>query len=303
MQAAVQILTAEERKERKRIQNRVNQRARRQRLKAEEDANPKTHKHPYRVDRWRLPDPNDLTPASKSIGCKSGCSIPEATTTDTSPKQGPVVQTPEPSHDIGIPLSADHALLHLIAHNVCRGLLSNKNLLRLVAEFINVDLKTPIRYDVFTPCLRAVVRPTDQAIPDCLVPTQLQMNSPHPTWMDMIPFPRIRDNLITRQYEFHHVNFLEDLIGDIIYVRPREDNVTVPAACWDYQGEDDGGTDYCTKGLVLWGEPYLKESWEFTSRFLGKWAWTAEGCEEIIEISNGWRVTRGEDPLQRSVGS
>lgn len=214
-----------------------------------------------------------------------------------SPNQGSAAQKSGSSHDFELPLSADHLLLHLISQNVCRGFMSNKSLLRLAAKFINVD------HNTFTLCHHAVVRPTHQAIPDGLVPTQLQMNSPHPTWMDVIPFPRIRDNLIRRQYLFHHMNFLEDVIGDVNYLTRSEDELTLPAASWNCQGEDGGQMDHDTKGLVLWGEPYLKESWEVTSRFLGKWAWTTEGCEEIIDISNGWRVTRGEDPLEISVPS
>lgn len=273
-----------------------------QRLKAEEDADAKTQKHPYRVDRWRLPDPSISIPP-KFITSKGRIVIPEVTRMNESPNQGSAAQKSGPSHDIELPLSVDHLLIHLISHNVCRGLISNKSLLRLVASFINVDHNTPVRSDEFTLCHIAVVRPTHQAIPSSLVPTQLQMNSPHPTWMDVIPFPRIRDNLIKRQNLFHHMNFLEDLIGDVDFFTRSEDELTLPAASWDCQGEDGDQTDHDTKGLVLWGEPYLKESWEVSSRFLGKWAWTTEGCEEIIDISNGWRVTRGEDPLGISVSS
>ncbi|KAK7420806.1 hypothetical protein QQX98_002610 [Neonectria punicea] len=297
MQSASQNLTAEERKERKRIQNRLNQRARRQRLKAEEDATPKNQKHPYRVDRWRLPDPSVSTDTSKSTTDTPGIStVPKASRINASPNKGFAATRSGPSDDIELPLSADHLLLHLIAHNVCRGLLSNKSLLRLLATFINVDIHMPVSKD-FTPCRNAVVRPSHRAIPDCLVPTQLQMNSAHPTWMDMIPFPRIRDNLITRQFLFHHMHFLEDLIGDLKYVVPRNDELTLPVSLWDPQNKDDTQADQVTKGLVLWGEPYLKESWEVTACFLAKWAWVAEGCGDIIEISNGWRIIRGEDAL------
>ncbi|RSM08923.1 hypothetical protein CEP52_004372 [Fusarium oligoseptatum] len=62
--------TAEERKERKRLQNRINQRARRQRLRDQNG----THgqRGPYQVDRWRLdespvlPEPAPKAPAPSS---------------------------------------------------------------------------------------------------------------------------------------------------------------------------------------------------------------------------------------------
>jgi hypothetical protein len=121
--------------------------------------------------------------------------------------------------------------------------------------------------------------------------------------MDIFPFPVMRDNLIRRQHSFNHIRFLEDLVGDLVYVMqpsaPREDTPvsTTPRACQD---EDGNQTDYDGKGLILWGEPYLKESWEATPRFLRKWTWVTEGCHEIIDVSNGWRMTRHENPLQMS---
>ncbi|EXK76470.1 hypothetical protein FOQG_18786 [Fusarium oxysporum f. sp. raphani 54005] len=48
--------TLEERRERKKSQNRLNQRARRQRIKDQEDTDTKTQKKPFRIERWRLDD-------------------------------------------------------------------------------------------------------------------------------------------------------------------------------------------------------------------------------------------------------
>lgn len=59
---------------------------------------------------------------------------------------------------------------------------------------------------------------------------------------------------------------------------------------------DDGG-----KGLIVWGEPHEIQNWEATPGFLAKWAWAVEGCEELVEISNRWRMRRGEDPMRLSV--
>jgi hypothetical protein len=43
------------------------------------------------------------------------------------------------------------------------------------------------------------------------------------------------------------------------------------------------------------------QSWEATPGFFAKWAWAVEGCEELVETSNRWRMKRGEEPLQLSV--
>ncbi|KAK2684537.1 hypothetical protein QWA68_016811 [Fusarium oxysporum] len=48
--------TLEERRERKKLQNRLNQRARRQRIKDQEDTDTKTQKKHFRIQRWRLDD-------------------------------------------------------------------------------------------------------------------------------------------------------------------------------------------------------------------------------------------------------
>ena len=53
-------------------------------------------------------------------------------------------------------------------------------------------------------------------------------------------------------------------------------------------------------GLIVWGEPHEMRSWELTPGFLAKWAWEVEGCEELIEMSNYWRMQRGEEPMQLS---
>ena len=65
--------------------------------------------------------------------------------------------------------------------------------------------------------------------------------------------------------------------------------------------DEDDGCDVTVRwhGAILWGEPYLMESWEFTAPFLRKWAWTVEGCEDAIRVSNSWRKSRGMAPLRR----
>lgn len=63
----------------------------------------------------------------------------------------------------------------------------------------------------------------------------------------------------------------------------------------------DDGVTAGRKGLIVWGEPHEIQSWEATPGFLAKWAWAVEGCEELVEISNRWRMRRGEDPMRLSV--
>ena len=170
-----------------------------------------------------------------------------------------------------------------------------------MASFSNVAHDPPLHFALAAGCEVAIVRPTRQIMPHCLLPTQLQMNCPHPMWMDLFPFPEIRDNLIRRQYSFNHKNFLKSLFGDLVYVMSPAGQyqvgpVSIPSLP-RHQQQDGSLPGDDREGLILWGEPYLKENWEATPLFLAKWSWVVEGCRELVDISNRWRIRRGEDPL------
>ncbi|KAH6719649.1 hypothetical protein BKA61DRAFT_628703 [Leptodontidium sp. MPI-SDFR-AT-0119] len=276
-------------KERKRLQNRVNQRARRQRMKEQADAVPKTrkaHKTPYRVESWRLVQRPCLStqtsrPAPLQSNTAEICMIP-----------GEALPGLElgPTHDSDPSLSADRALIHLIIHNVAQGFMQNISLLRLMASFSNVAQDPPLNSDLAAGCKVAIVRPTRRIMPPCLLPTQLQIDFPHPMWMNMFPFPEIRDNLIRRQHSFNHKDFLKSLFGDLIYVMsPTGQYQLGPLSVLSlprHGQQDDSLPGNDREGLILWGEAYLKENWEATPLFLTKWPWVAEGCHGLVDISN-----------------
>uniref|UniRef100_A0A0B7KSD8 BZIP domain-containing protein n=1 Tax=Bionectria ochroleuca TaxID=29856 RepID=A0A0B7KSD8_BIOOC len=310
--------TVEERRERKKLQNRLNQRARRQRIKDQEDTDTKTQKNPFRIERWRL---------DSGLGLSMQTSRPLVLTSDTAandrqaldhgttqplqpqttrvrriPSRALLSLEPEVVHDPGPSLPADHTLIHLITHNACRGLMHNRSVLRAMASYISAVQDPPLLPDFAIGCETVVLRPTHRTMPIDLLPTQLQMNSPHPTWMDALPFPEIRDNLIRRQYLFNHRHFLEDLVGDRVYLHPlpaqsQRGPVSTPSS-QQYRQQDDSQSAQDGKGLILWGEPHLKENWEATAHFLIKWSWAVEGCRELVDIANKWRTTRGEHSLQ-----
>ncbi|KAM5376889.1 hypothetical protein ACJZ2D_005233 [Fusarium nematophilum] len=274
-----------------------------QRIRDEKDSDHQSHKQPYWVHRWRI---------SEGSGRSTRC-IPSSTCQATDQEaQGPSCHgtgqpprprmsdppelplqaaNPGPVDGPKIPLPTDQDLIHLISHNVCRGLMSNKSILRLLASYINAVHDPPLHPELAAGCEVAVLRPGHQTMPPCLVPTQLQMNSPHPTWMDIFPFPEFRNNLIRQQYSFNHKILLRDLVGDLVHLMPPPEQGALQED--PVNGEDAPNSS----GLILWGEPHLKESWEATPRFLQKWAWATEGCEEIFSISNGWRATRGDSLL------
>ncbi|TDZ35474.1 hypothetical protein C8035_v009294 [Colletotrichum spinosum] len=45
--------------------------------------------------------------------------------------------------------------------------------------------------------------------------------------------------------------------------------------------------------LIAWGEPWDPRGWEATEPFLRKWGWLLNGCPEMLEGTNYWREQRG----------
>lgn len=127
----------------------------------------------------------------------------------------------------------------------------------------------------------------------------------------LFPFPRLRGNLIMREGRFDLWDLLGDLIGKLmgniptrarrgtpltITVADPPPTRTLPTA----SGRDEDEVTAGRKGLVAWGEPHDMRSWEATPGFLAKWSWAVEGCHDLVEPSNRWRLMRGEEPMRLS---
>jgi hypothetical protein len=148
--------------------------------------------------------------------------------------------------------------------------------------------------------------PVNPNIPPSLVPTPLQQTRYHSIWIDVFPIPRLRDNLIRREGRFDHWELMQDLVGELMSATPasrrRGTSVTVTAPeprrplPLSAGSDTDEVTAGCN-GLIVWGEPQEMQSWEATPGFLAKWSWAVEGCEELVEISNRWRMKRGAEPI------
>lgn len=195
-------------------------------------------------------------------------------------------------------LLSEH-LLHLIHFNVLRGLSYNKKVLK-PSTFLECT-GTPS-----TTLAGILPHMPDERIlralrcPDNLTPTDLQLSHPHSSWIDVFPFPEMRDNLIRYQGYFSHAEFLTDLLGNTINCMeavcdlPRKRTIALP-------GLKDADDAPDRRGLILWGEPYQRDSWEVTPGFLKRWWWVVKGCGELVESTNRWRTVRGERPLRMAV--
>lgn len=107
--------------------------------------------------------------------------------------------------------------------------------------------------------------------PESLQPTRLQFLVPHHPWIDLIPLPRLRDNILRTIREGAMDN--TPLAMDILDVQ----DLRSEAAC-----------------LIVWGESWSPDGWEISIPFLRKWGDVLDGCDEMIEATNAWRRTRNE---------
>ncbi|XEU99212.1 hypothetical protein FSHL1_004499 [Fusarium sambucinum] len=134
------------------------------------------------------------------------------------------------------------------------------------------DVTSPWSIKTFGP-LESTTTPL--SCPESLYPTKLQIEIEHHPWVDLLPIPQLRDNML-RAYT-----------GGII----DEDEL-----CFDILGVT------CSQGLddaylIVWGESHNAASWEVSVGFLKKWGWLLKGCPELVESTNRWRQQRGESTL------
>ncbi|KAF7563685.1 hypothetical protein G7046_g469 [Stylonectria norvegica] len=296
------------RRQRKKLQNRSNQRARRLREKERNGECSSAERRPFKVTRWRLGE-DEHTQSScgpKLQGRSSALNrkgredhafrlehLRSLVSTDSAV---PARSNPR------ISLSADH-LIRLVQHNTFRGLYLNKMMLnRLAACFVQgPEGPEMLDLDEIFPSY-SIILPVSPTLPDCLTPTDPQMKVVHATWIDLLPFPRMRENLIRRETSFNHSEFVLDLVGSYIDIvkYPDPGPMQAPAEMTRVtlsQGDDDEITA-SRHGLIVWGEPHEIQSWEATPGFVRKWPWAMEGCTDLINSSNRWRMSRGEGPMQ-----
>jgi hypothetical protein len=166
---------------------------------------------------------------------------------------------------LGVP--AADALLTLVKINVFRALITN-------AAALGFNLDEDKDDDAISPFCKLPAPSTSSilALPPALRPTQIQFQVPHHPWIDKLPFPAMRQNLIGAGDTYDDSALCGDLVG-----------LFSPGT---------GGT-----GIIVWGEPWDINGWEVTEQFLEYWGWTVKGCWELFESTNRWRAKRDERPL------
>jgi len=158
-------------------------------------------------------------------------------------------------------------LLVLVKFNVFRALISNSTTLGFHSENgMSDNALSPFNNPVSCPSLKLTV-------PSSLRPTDLQCQTPHHPWIDLLPIPRMRDNLLRAGDDYDDIELCGDLVGYF-------NSPTVRT------------------GMVIWGDPWDVEGWEVTDQFLERWGWTIRGCSNLFASTNRWREKRGERPLR-----
>lgn len=210
-------------------------------------------------------------------------------------------------------LPADHALIQLIHYNVFFSLFHNKAVLEKTAlcytpgRNVN-DPWIPFVGEAY-PGRAALIPTTYNGLPPSLKPTELQMATVHATWINLVPFPRMRDNLIIWEEIFDHEDFVHNVVGDFIDSSFFSHPGRIPETRRQEEaGASAGGKskkkkkkkkpeDGAKNGMILWGEAHDVTNWEVTKEFAEKWSWALKGCDDLIVASNRWRLKRGEAPL------
>ena len=158
-------------------------------------------------------------------------------------------------------------LLNLITLNFTKALMENKRILGLRPNDLHDDAISPFntagpRQDT---CL--------ETLPKSLQPTLIQRSIPHHPWLDLLPIPQMRDNLI--------------LAGEF----EEEEQL-----CLDMKGS---GAPQPGNGIIVWSDPWDPAGWEVTAPFACSWGWVLRGCLDLAVSTNRWRVQRNEKPLFR----
>ena len=184
---------------------------------------------------------------------------------DANQRMADIVRLALESRTLGVP-NLDH-LTALSRVNMQRAIMENILAVGMNMEWM-IDDDSISLFNLSRPQI-----PTDH-IPYSLRPTHVQLSIPHNPWLDVFPFPSMRDNLISSSDHFDDEELCRDLMG-----------------FWDTH--DSRAT------LLVWGSPHDLRNWEVTPEFVAKWGWLMRGCSELVASSNRWRAKRGEKPLFR----
>ncbi|KAL6860801.1 hypothetical protein J3F83DRAFT_300629 [Trichoderma novae-zelandiae] len=261
--------------DRKRIQNRLSQRARRAHLKATRST-PKTSSATV-ADAGLLESSPDTTPSSSSEslqvddailesllppsnsldGTDPSATLSGAHATEDISTTSPFTEVPTASrHSVAFPKTPppnlDANFIFIASTSIVAAYASNATLLRISCASTH-----PRTFHI-----------SHSPAPTSLEPTLLQKTVPHPPFIDVIPFPGVRNRLIRSLEVIDLAKLSQDLVDGAFRVWGQ--------ASWDGMG------------------------WEVSEAFARRWWFLMD--EQLIDVTNFWRRQRLEGALLLSNG-
>lgn len=112
------------------------------------------------------------------------------------------------------------------------------------------------------------------SLPNDLQPTLVQRKLSHHPWLDLLPIPKMRDNLIRAGESYDEEQLGHDMKGK-------------------------GATRTGSPGIIVWRDPWDSSEWEVSEAFVQNWFWVISGCADLFRSTNYWWAQRGERPLFR----
>jgi hypothetical protein len=116
-------------------------------------------------------------------------------------------------------------------------------------------------------------------LPQTLEPVELQYLLPHDPIIDTIPHARLRYNVL-------HCIITDKLDAACFSTYLRRSGAIV-----NIQGET------LRSGFVVWDLSHHLSSWELSEAFIKTWGFLLGGCEDFVAVTNVWRNRKGEKSL------
>jgi hypothetical protein len=93
----------------------------------------------------------------------------------------------------------------------------------------------------------------------------------------LFPFPNLRNNifLALQSGQYDEEEMINELVCDFLNFIARDSSI-----------------------LIIWGDCWDANGWEFSSEFSTRWGHLLKGCNDILQATNVWRAKRGVEPLE-----
>jgi hypothetical protein len=131
----------------------------------------------------------------------------------------------------------------LMRYNISCTLQRNADTLGVKADYFNCHGISP--FTTQGPTLGLVSPGALHDWPTNLLPTELQRSIEHHPWVDVFPWPQLRDNML-QAFEYPEICDEDKMCHTVV----------------EYEGLDDGPL------LVVWANAWDARSWEITPQFL-----------------------------------